>query len=40
MNLRVWVNAATGIYHYPGTRWYGNTNQGEFMSEAENAGDL
>jgi hypothetical protein len=32
---RVWVNTATGIYHYPGTRWYGNTNQGEFMSEAE-----
>jgi hypothetical protein len=32
---RVSVNTATGIYHYPGTRWYGNTNRGEFMSEAE-----
>jgi hypothetical protein len=32
---QVWVNTATGIYHYAGTRWYGNTEQGKFMSEAE-----
>ena len=30
---QVWVNTATGIYHYPGTRWYGNTKQGKFMTE-------
>jgi hypothetical protein len=32
---QVWVNTATGIYNFPGTRSYGNTNQGEFMSEKE-----
>src|SRR5689334_16049274 len=34
-NRLVWVNTATGIYHYSGTRWYGKTKQGEFMTEAE-----
>jgi hypothetical protein len=31
----VWVNTATGVYHYPGTRWYGSTNSGQFMNEEE-----
>jgi hypothetical protein len=22
---QVWVNTATGVYHYPGTRWYGSS---------------
>jgi hypothetical protein len=32
---QVWVNTASGVYHYPGTRWYGNTKQGKFISEAD-----
>ncbi len=32
-NVQVWVNTASGVYHYPGQRWYGNTQEGEYMSE-------
>lgn len=31
----VWVNLSTGVYHYPGQRWYGNTKNGAFMCEKE-----
>jgi hypothetical protein len=34
-NVKVWVNTASGVYHCPGTRWYGKTKHGEYMTQAE-----
>ena len=34
-DVKVWVNTASGVYHCPGTRWYGATKQGEYMTQAE-----
>ena len=31
----VWVNTNSGVYHCPGTRWYGNTKSGQFMTQRE-----
>jgi hypothetical protein len=25
----VWLNLPTGVYHFKGQRWYGNTNRGD-----------
>jgi micrococcal nuclease len=33
--VRVWVNTGSGVYHCPGTRYYGNTARGEYLTEAE-----
>lgn len=37
----VWLNLPTGIYHFQGQRWYGNTNSGTYVCqrEADAAGD-
>lgn len=31
----VWVNTSSGIYHRPGTQYYGNTKRGEYLTEQE-----
>ena len=32
---KVWVNTRSGKYWKPGSRYYGKTKQGEYMSEKE-----
>lgn len=33
--VKVWVNRSSGVYHCPGTRYYGSTKRGEYMLESE-----
>ncbi|MFZ0962238.1 MAG: serine/threonine-protein kinase [Terriglobia bacterium] len=32
---KVWVNTDSGTYHCPGTRWYGKTRDGEYMTQKQ-----
>jgi hypothetical protein len=31
----VWVNAETGVYHREGSRFYGTTRKGKYMTEQD-----
>jgi hypothetical protein len=33
----VWLNTASGVWHYVGERWYGNTRSGAYVCEKEAA---
>ena len=37
-DVRVWVNTASGVYHCPGTQYYGHTRRGSYMTQDEAQG--
>ena len=34
-DVKVWVNTKSGAYHCPGTKWYGKTKEGEYMTQKQ-----
>jgi hypothetical protein len=33
--VRVWVNTSSGVYHCPGTKYFGATGRGKYLSEED-----
>lgn len=33
--VKVWVNTNSGVYHCPNTPWYGDTRNGQYMTQSE-----
>lgn len=34
-NISVWLNTSSKVYHCPGTRYYGNTKRGRFVTQGD-----
>ena len=34
-STKVWVNTKSAVYHCPGSRWYGTTKNGEYMTQKQ-----
>jgi hypothetical protein len=34
-NAKVWVNLASGVYHCEGSKWFGKTKSGQYMTQRE-----
>ena len=34
-NVKVWVNTESGVFHCPGTKSYGKTKKGAYMTQKE-----
>ena len=34
-DIKVWVDTTHGIYHCPGSKWYGVTKPGEYMTQKQ-----